>query len=596
MVDVVWLPSPQEMLRRRLVILSLALGSTFGAAFSISHARGRPLPLGPRVVPKDWPIALHLPADWTHEIKESDEWSGEMVARPRDPTPPMRLIVEHSRRFMGRMPMSVASQYFEREFPGLSESRAEPIAFGPTTGTLVYGRTHALHGAIGISLATASLPDGPSVVLALVSDGPTGARLRNTLRAIAQSVEFVSPALSRSLPPTAAAVGLDVPVPDGAWFVASDSPHRAAHAFISDANQPGTWEVSVWRSASPRPRRLEDLVSDALLSGGLEMSLEEPPTVENIAGRSVAWAQRCHGSLCRVTFAVDLGGDAVGMMAGSCDAVAADALRAVCRDVAARMRPVGDGGYNVATALRLGGDLVRSVRQQGLAAWCLNADDDDWMLYTRHGEPCGYLRTVRLRNSDGRDPGCRVGRYAEIRYESRIRVKVRWDWRFDADGLGFETTAKSQHEVGDETRLLSVTAVRAAGSGSIAVRTQPTSASQERRLDVLDAFVPDPMEDAVLARLADLSPGQHVLLQMSAATMRSAFFVHAWTEPGRGTTRRVWIQSDHEPERTLFQIDADGRTRRITYERGVDFRRSSEDEVGRRLRWYEPEDPAGDES
>lgn len=596
MVEVVWVPSPREMLRRRLVILSLALGSTFGAAFSISHARARPLPLGPRLAPKDWPIALHLPADWTHEVKEGDEWSGEIVARPGDAGAPMRLIVEHSRRFMGRMPVSVASQYFEREFPGLSESRAEPIEFGPTTGTLVYGRTHALHGAIGISLATASVPDGPSVVLAIISEGPTGARLRNTLRAIARSVEFVSPALSRSLPATAAAIGLDVPVPEGAWYVASDSPHRAAHAFISDASQPGTWELSVWRSVRPRPRRLEDLVSDALLSGGLEMSLDEPPSVENIAGRNVAWAQRCHGSLCRMVFAVDLGGDAVGLLAGACDAVAADALRAACRDVASRVRPAGDGGYNVATALRLGGDLVRSVRQQGLPAWCSSPGDADWMLYTRHGEPCGYLRTVRQHGSDDREPGCRVGRYAEIRYEARIHVKVHWDWRFHADGIGFESTARSQHEVGDETRLRSVTAVHTAGSGRIAVRVEGASAAEERQLEVTDAFVPDPMEDAVLARLADLSPGQHALLQMSAATMRSAFYVHAWTEPNRGRTRRVWIQSDHEPERTLFQIESDGRARRITYERGVEFRRSSEDEVGRRLRWYQPEEPGGDES
>jgi hypothetical protein len=587
MSDVPALPVQQQRVRA-LALASFALGLSIGAAWAISSSRSTPLPLGERVAPADWPIALRLPEGWKYEVNEADRWSGQLTARPRE-AGGTRLLVLHSRRF-GRDPLAAADQFLAEEFRDSNAAigSLETAAIGPVAGVRMQIEIETAAGALSVHAAAAALPTGESVILALLSTSGSS-RMHRTLRSVSESVEFVKPRLARSVGAEAERSGLECPVPAGAWYVSECPAYEPVLAFVADASEEGAWSATAWRTSVVSPRTLEDLVVDQAMTGLLRVDLGARSRTLTIEGRPAAFVEREEHDMLDTTWAVDLGGGAVAMIRAQGPATAGDAIRAACRTLAGGARPAASwaDAFDVSAAAKLGGAVVQEVRRRGLQSFWQKPHASAWNAWKYYGDTIGYVREVRevaTTTQTGDENGTGFSGTAESEYRlGGRRSRSHMNWTCDAIGEAFRVVSTHKRQAGREQEL--EVELRRADGGELHISAEGGGQKRSTTVAAGENFMPDPLEGVMLRQFAKLDAGRQMVLQEAALGARRPYAVFWRLEADAEGEARVRRQADFDAGRQVYVLDGSGEIERIVQGEGVELVRTERSKLERSLRW-----------
>jgi len=595
MSDAPALPLRQQRLRA-VGLTGLALGVALGSAWAVSQSRTAPLPLGDRVAPKDWPIAVRLPAGWKHEIDEADRWTGQLTARPRE-ADGMRLIVKHTREYVGGDALAVAEQYLTERFttPATTYASVEEMPIGPVLGIRALVEIESDSASRSVEVAVAALPTGQSVILMIVSPSSRSARLHRTLRSVCGSIEFVHPRLGPSADPLAAEIGLTCPTPSGTLCVEATDAHHPVAAFVADAASEAGWSAEVWRTILVAPRTLEDLAFDAAMTGSLRLDADSPPQRIEVEGRAAAFIESDDLDRFRSTWAVDLGGGTVAMLQARGTDQARSAIQAACRTLVAGVKPRDQApAFDAAAAAKLGGVVVQEVRRRGLPSFWSKPDGTDWYLLRRFGEARGYHRERHERTTTtgpARDTADEFNGSidSEIRYTDDARQMLSVVWTSDASGDAFETESTLAFVAGGVSRKLVTRVTRNAGKNDVQITTEVGGESRTATAGTPDNFVPDPLEDAALRWFASMNAGREMITLETSWRARRPAAVFSRLESDGDNGRSVWQWSDYSADRQRYVLDASGAIERVVIDEGVETVRSDRARVERALGWFRDE-------
>lgn len=573
---------------------SFALGAALGLAWALADVRSAPIPLGKRIAPKGWPITFSLPVGWKSELQDADAWSGEIEARPADESGTLRMIIRHDRRYPSSRPRGIIQSYIGQRYSEDVEPRTagEAISMGPVAGYCVSGQRLTAHMVYPLSIAAAGIPDGPAIVVELFARSGDSGAMRRIIRSVCESIEFVRPRLSRSLADLSGKAGFECAVPAGLWCVEESSEFLAGIGFVADSGNIAPWSARAWRTFLAEPRTLADLVSDQALSGAISLELPEKPSESAVGGRPTAHITYSQLGSCMAVWAIDLGAGCIVMVRGDGPESLSDEIEAGCRRMAetAQRRTSADE-FDVAAAVKAGAEAVAAVRRRGLAPTWGDGSRSIWYLYERCGEPIGYLKTHRERESVSRNEGKPAYGYSgiddsQVRFLDSQRIARHSIWTIDDDAVAFTLDQTLTDVYGDVSIVFKSRIARDSADAELDISASLEDGKRSDRLKVGDAFAASPISEVVIRQVAERGIGHQALIRMIDSPPFAAGYERCSVERGSSGERRVRTQSDFDPHRSLYAFDDDGELARLTLGGGIVIRRVKHADVARGLDWY----------
>lgn len=580
--------------RRAWAITSFALGASLGLAWALAESRTAPMPLGPKVTLKGWPITFRLPDGWKFEQQDADAWSGEIEAHPISNSGMLRMIIRHDRRYRSLQPDEIIHGYVNQRYTESAEqfTSHEALSLGPVAGLCVSGDRLTAHMVYPVSIAAAGLPNGPAIVVEIFAHASGSGPMRRTLRSVCGSIEFVAPRLARSLGDLSGKAGFDCAVPTGLWCVDELSEYSAGVRFAADSGNLVPWCARAWRTFLSGPRTLSDLVYDQAVSDRFAIDLPKRPTDTTLAGHPAAGVVVTEFGRAASVWAIDLGNGAVVMVRGDGPESISDEIDSACRKMAeSAQRRTSADEFDVAAARKAGEEAVAAVRRRGLGRAWGEGSKSIWYLYERCGEPLGYLHLHRERESTPGGAGPPSYGYSgsndlQIRFQSRHRQEHRSAWTINDDAVEFTLDRTVTLVIGDEPRVLTSRFVREASGDDVSVSASIEKRKRSGKLAVGPTFAADPIEDLVIREISERGAGHVAMIRTIGSLPFSAACVRCAVERGPGSDARVRLQTDFDPDRSVLVFDDDGELARQAFGDAAVLRRVKHAEVARLLDWF----------
>lgn len=580
--------------RRAWAITAFALGASLGLAWALAENRTAPMPLGQRVALRGWPITFRLPSGWKYEQQDADAWSGEIEARPATDSGMVRMIIRHDRRYPSARPDEIIHGYMSQRYadtPGAFSSH-ELLSLGPVAGFCVSGDRLTAHMVYPVSIAAAGIPNGPAIVVEIFARSSESGPMRRTLRSVCESIEFVSPRLSRSLGELSGKAGFECVVPTGLWCVDGISDDHAGIGFVADSGNIAPWSARAWRSFLAPPRTLADLVRDQAASNRMAIDVPREFGVTTLGTHSAANVVHAEFGRCTSVWAVDLGHGAVLMVRGTGPEALATDIDEACRKMAeSAQRRTSADEFDVAAAQKAGEEAVAAVRRRGLRKPWGEGAKSIWYLYERCGEPTGYYHVQRERESSSRESGPARYGYSgtdefQIRYPGFSTQSVRTVWTVDDDAAEFSLEQTLSLESASDDEVLKSRYARASAEAALDVTASLGKRKRSAKIEVGKAFAADPVEDLVLREVGERGAGHDAIIRMVGSVPFSAANYRCTVGRGPGSELRIAIQSDYNFDRSAFEFDDDGEVARHAFGDSVLLRRVKQSEVARSLEWF----------